>query len=205
MKTKRVVLGITGGIATGKSTVMNLLAQQGIPGISSDTLSHSAIRKGTPAYRAILKRFGRRVLRSYGHISRTKLGRLVFGDAQERRWLEKQIHPYVIRELKRFKSRSPGLIALDIPLLFEAQLQKLVDVVVVVDAPRAAQLRRLLKRDQLSRPEALRRIRAQMPLSKKRDQADWVISNGGTQAQLKVEVQQLVQKLNFLTSQSRRV
>ena len=188
MKRRRLVLGITGGIASGKSTVMAMLARHGISGISSDTIAHHAIRKATPVYRKILERYGRRVCRSNQEISRMKLAKSVFADPAERKWLEKQVHPVVVRELKRFIRDHRGLIAIDIPLLFEAGLGHLVDQVVVVDAPQAVQIRRLTRRNGYSEGESLLRIRAQIPLSRKKARADVVLSNAGSLAQLRKHV-----------------
>lgn len=188
MKKKRLILGITGGIATGKSTVIKMLAKAGIPGISSDALAHEAIRKGKPAYRQILKRYGKKLLRYNGQLCRMKLGRIVFSDPKERLWLEQQVHPYVIKKLKNFARAHTGTVALDIPLLFEAGLESLVDKIVVVAAPRAAQIRRLKQRNGLSTADANHRISAQWPLSKKIRSADVVLYNDATLRSLQKQV-----------------
>jgi dephospho-CoA kinase len=202
-KVKRLVLGVTGGIASGKTTVMSFLVNVGIPTISADDLAHQAIGKGTPAYRKILKRFGPGILRSSGQICRKDLGDIVFHDPAQRRWLEKQVHPVVIKELKRFARAHRGVVALDIPLLFEARLEKLVDKVLVVSCSRARQVERLHRRDGLSRREALRRIAAQMPLSVKRRRADFVIRNAGSLSHLRTQTESFLKKC--LTSKTRRV
>jgi len=188
MKRKKLILGITGGIASGKTTVMKMLAKAGIPTVPSDDLAHQAIRKGTPVYKRILKRFGRGILRSSGQICRTDLGNFVFNDPADRRWLEKQVHPVVIRGLKKFIRAHHGIMALDIPLLFEAKLQKLVDKTVVVYCSRAQQLDRLRRRNGLSRQEALQRIAAQMSLAVKRPLADIVLHNNSTLAHLRRQI-----------------
>jgi len=190
-KVKRLILGITGGIASGKTTVMRMLARRDIPTISSDDLAHAAIRRGRPAYRAIIRRFGRSVLKK-GQINRAILGRIVFGNSKERKALERIVHPHVIRGLKDFIRRHPkGVIALDIPLLFEAKLTKLVDKTVVVYATPAQQLSRLRRKTGHSRAAALARIRAQMPLSQKRRRADFVLTNTGRLASLRRQVNNL--------------
>jgi len=195
MSKKRIVLGITGGIASGKSTVMKMLAQKGIPGISSDELAHHTIRKGTPVYRKIVKRYGPVLLQDNGDISRTTLGNIVFRNPRERRWLEKQVHPVVIRELKRFIRKREGVIALDIPLLFEAQLQSLVDQIVVINAPQSLRLNRLRGSKKMSLSDARRRMVAQLPLSKKVSRADVVIHNSSTRAVLRKQVESMLSRI----------
>ncbi len=190
----RVILGITGGIASGKSTVLKILSRKGIPTISSDDLAHRAIKKGTPAYRKIVQHFGSSILGAKREIDRQKLGHIVFAKPSERCWLEQTIHPVVIKELKRFTRRQRGLAALDIPLLFEARLKNLVHQVVVVYSTTAQQLQRLKRRNGLSKQDALRRIRAQIPLSRKRRLADEVLLNTGSRAGLTAQVQKLVVK-----------
>jgi dephospho-CoA kinase len=176
----KIILGITGGIASGKTTVMTLLAKAGIPTISSDDLAHDCIRRGKPAYRAILARFGREILGSDSQIDRKKLGAIVFPDPVRRRRLEKIVHPCVAKGLRQFIKRHHGVIALDIPLLFEAGYEKWFDKIIVVYASKADQIRRLGRRNGLSRQEALQRISAQMPLAAKRRRADKIIYNTGT-------------------------
>jgi dephospho-CoA kinase len=180
------VLGVTGGIASGKTTVMRLLARRGIPTISSDDLAHACMRPGRPAYRAILRHFGGKILDRNDQINRRKLGEIVFAHPKKRKALEKIVHPCVIKGLKDFIGRHhKGVVALDIPLLFEARLTRLVDKTVVVYSTLAQQISRLRRRTGLSRPQALARIRAQMPLSRKRQKADHVLQNTGTLAHLR--------------------
>ena len=189
---KRLVLGITGGIATGKTTVTTLLRKAGIPTICSDDIAHRAIYKGTSVYKAVIRRFGTGLLQKNGQISRKHLGGIVFRDPVQRKWLESQIHPVVVRELKRFIHEHPGTVALDIPLLFEAGLEKLVDHVIVVYATKSQQLARLLKRNHLTRREALQRINAQMPLSTKCRRADTVLRNDRTLAHLNQQLSEVL-------------
>ncbi|MFA5975687.1 MAG: dephospho-CoA kinase, partial [Elusimicrobiota bacterium] len=105
---KRLILGITGGIASGKSSVMALLSKRGIPVICSDDLAHRCIRKGHPAYKKIVRRFGRSILGSDGEINRRTLGKQVFAHPHLRKQLEQIVHPYVIRALKRFAKQHTG-------------------------------------------------------------------------------------------------
>jgi dephospho-CoA kinase len=180
-----MILGITGGIASGKTTVMRILAGRGIPTVSSDDLSHACIKRGRPAYQAIVRRFGRDILSPSGQINRHQLGEIVFADPKKRRTLEKIVHPCVVRGLKLFiKKHRTGIIALDIPLLFEAKLQKLVDKIVVVYCSRNQQITRLRRRMGLSRAQALARIHSQSPLDLKRRMADIVVMNTRKRTQL---------------------
>ncbi len=188
-KVKRLILGITGGIASGKTTVMRILGGGGVPTVSSDDLAHESIRRGRPAYQSILRQFGRGILDSNGQISRRRLGKIVFAVPKKRKTLEKIIHPWVIKGLKAFITRHPkGVVALDIPLLFEARLKGLVNKVVVVYCTRAQQIKRLRRRMGLSHHEALDRLRTQMPLGQKCQRADIVLQNTGTFLHLRRQV-----------------
>jgi dephospho-CoA kinase len=189
------VLGVTGGIASGKSTVMKLLARQGIATISSDELAHRCLRKGTKVYRAIWKRFGNDVLDKNGKVIRRKLGEIVFSNPVKRKALERIVHPCVIKGLKQFMQSHRGIVALDIPLLFEAKLSRLVDKSVVVYCRPNQQLMRIRRRDRLSRREAVARMKAQMPLAKKRERADFVISNTSRISALLPQVLKLKAKI----------
>jgi len=177
-KVKRLILGITGGIASGKTTVMRILAGRGIPTVSADELAHSCIRRGRPAYRTIVRRFGTGILGPDSQINRQRLGAIVFDDRKKRKILEKIVHPCVVKGLRSFiKSHNRGIIALDIPLLFEAKLQQLVDKTVVVYCTPKQQIARLRRRTYLSRSEAFARMRTQMSLAQKRRKADLVLMN----------------------------
>jgi dephospho-CoA kinase len=193
----RFVLGITGGIATGKTTALQELKRVGIPTVSSDELAHACLRKGHSCYRRILKRFGRQILNSRQEIDRKQLGIRVFANHAQRKWLERQIHPHVIHQLKSFIRKHRGIIALDIPLLFEARLQKLVDKTIVIWSTEKNQLRRLKKRNGLPAADALKRIQAQFPLSIKKKRADYLIGNNSSQGNLRREVRALLKRLTL--------
>ena len=191
----RRVLGVTGGIASGKTAVLKLLAKSGIPTIDADDLAHACIRRGKPAYRAILARFGSDVLRSDRQIDRRKLGKIVFSDSARRRQLEKIIHPCVAKGLRQFIRRHQGIIALDIPLLFEARYESWMDLIIVVSSTPAQQLRRLMRRNRLSRLEARRRLASQIPLADKCRRANLVLDNTRTPEWLRDQVEVLVMDL----------
>jgi dephospho-CoA kinase len=198
-------IGLTGGIATGKSTVAQLLCQEfGLPVLDADLFAREALAPGTPGAEAVLERYGeavrdRRPADRSGRASqnasgtgidtaldRAALGRIVFADAAERRWLEQLVHPLVRQrfaaELERLESAP--VVVLMIPLLFEAGLEGLCSEIWLVDCPEAEQLRRLMARDGLSEAEARARLAAQWPQQRKRARADVVIDNGAAQKSL---------------------
>ena len=184
-------IGLTGGIATGKSSVGRLLAERGLPLLDADLFAREALAPGSPGAQAVLERHRGRLLQagsdpSAAVIDRAALGRIVFADEGERRWLEQLVHPLVrarfAAELERLAAAP--VVVLMIPLLFEAGLEELCSEVWLVDCDSEQQLQRLLGRDGLSEPEARARIAAQWPLARKRPLADVLIDNRGTAEQL---------------------
>jgi len=175
-----ILVGLTGGVATGKSTVAKMFEQCGAVVIDADELAHEVIKPGTPAWRAIVTLFGKTMLNQDRSLNRQALGNIVFRNRTKRRQLERIIHPRVAREQARLTKQAAridptAVVIYDVPLLFEAGIDKRVDKTLVVTADRETQLARLKKRNGLSRVEAIRRIRSQMPLSKKVRLADIVI------------------------------
>ena len=178
-------IGLTGGIASGKSSVGRLLEARGWPVLDADQYARDALAPNTPASEAVVERFGAAV-GSASDLDRKALGRIVFSDSDERRWLEALIHP-VVRE--RFDQeldalRSEPVVVLMIPLLFEVGLESLCSEVWVVDCDKEQQLERLRRRDGLSPDDAEVRLDAQWPLSRKRALADRVIDNRGSSEDL---------------------
>ena len=178
-------IGLTGGIASGKSSVGRLLEARGWPVLDADQYARDALAPNTPASEAVVERFGAAV-GSASDLDRKALGRIVFSDSDERRWLEALIHP-VVRE--RFDQdldalRSEPVVVLMIPLLFEVGLESLCSEVWVVDCDKEQQLERLRRRDGLSPGDAEVRLDAQWPLSRKRALADRVIDNRGSSEEL---------------------
>ena len=182
-------IGLTGGIASGKSSVARHLQDLGIVVLDADRYAHEALKAGSQASEAVLKRYGRHVEaapdcdieQSSGqrNINRRELGRIVFNNPEERRWLEQIIHPMVSErfDLELGKHPKTAPIVLMIPLLFEADLTELVSEIWVVHCLPAQQLERLKRRDGLSTAEAKARIEAQWPLSQKCELADLVLNN----------------------------
>ncbi len=179
------VIGLTGGIATGKSTVSAILKKAGAEIIDADRIAREVVKKGLPAYREIVENFGETVLLSNGEINRSVLGDLIFNDPRKKQLLNRIVHPHVRREtnrqLKDMEKSSPDTIAvLDIPLLFEAEMHKDLSEVIVVYAPEHIQVERLMKRDNISDADAAARVRSQMPIEEKKKRATIVIDNSGT-------------------------
>ena len=175
-------IGLTGGIASGKSSVGRWLAQQGLPVLDADQFAREALTPGRQATGTVLQRYGSTV-RSEGTeaIDRAALGRIVFHDHAERRWLEQLIHPIVRERFDQelsLHAKTPAVVLM-IPLLFEAGLESLCSEIWLVDCDESQQLERLIARDGLSPDAAQARIAAQWPLSQKRGLADHVISNAG--------------------------
>jgi dephospho-CoA kinase len=175
-----ILVGLTGGVATGKSTVAKMFKQCGAVVIDADELAHEVIKPGKPAWRAIVTLFGKTMLNQDRSLNRQALGSIVFRNRTKRRQLERIIHPRVAREQARLTKQAArtdptAVVIYDVPLLFEAGIDKRVDKTLVVTADRETQLARLKKRNGISRVEAIRRIRSQMPLSKKVRLADIVI------------------------------
>ncbi len=189
MQSKLKVIGLTGGIASGKSTALNYLRSRGVAVVDADLIARQVVAVDQPAYQKIVARFGAAILNEDRTINRKALGAVVFKDAAERRALEAITHPAIISEIKRqieMLQVAGGVpfIVLDVPLLFETGLQILCDQVWLVAVARAAQVKRLCRRDGIAEVAAERIINLQMPLEEKRKLADIVIDNNGSLADL---------------------
>ncbi|MGB7564238.1 MAG: dephospho-CoA kinase [Prochlorococcaceae cyanobacterium] len=186
-------IGLTGGIASGKSSVGRLLAERwGLPVLDADSYAREALAPGSPGAQAVAQRYGTSVAGGEPpQVDRVALGRIVFADAAERRWLEELVHPIVRgrfdQELAR-RSAEPTVVLM-VPLLFEAGLEGLCSETWIVDCDQEQQEQRLLQRDDLDQQQACRRIAAQWPLASKRKLADVVIDNRGAPEALEVQVE----------------
>ena len=199
-----ILVGLTGGVATGKSTVAKMFEQCGAAVIKADLLARQVVEPGKPAWRAIVKLFGKTVLNQDRSLDRQALGSIVFCNRTKRRQLERIIHPRVAREQQRLvhrvaKRKPHAVVIYEVPLLFEAGVDKRVDKIIVVTADRETQIARLKKRNGLSRAEAIRRISSQMPLAKKIQRADHVLNGTLSRPSLRRQVGQLFQHLHRLT------
>ncbi|MEP6992706.1 MAG: dephospho-CoA kinase [bacterium] len=187
-----LLVGLTGNIGSGKSTVAQLLSERGATIIDADVLARRAVEAGTPAHGAIVERWGTSMLSPDGSIDRAALRRIVFSEQAELEQLNAMVHPEVERmraslvELAR--ERGDRLVVCDIPLLFEGRMTGDFDRIVLVDAPRPVRLERLVRERGLRETEAMDMIVAQMPAELKRARADHVIDNDGTLTQLDARV-----------------
>jgi dephospho-CoA kinase len=186
-------VGLTGGIASGKSTVVRMLVEKGAFVIDHDRLAHLAYEPGGPSYEAIIADFGRRILTPEGKIDRKKLGAIVFKNPERLHDLNGIVHPVVLsgwkRRLAEIEKQSPGAIVIsDVPLLIEVGWQKEVDVILLVYAGPEIQIKRLRKRDAYATGKARRRLAAQMSIDDKRRFADLIIENNGTLKELQKQV-----------------
>ncbi len=175
------VIGLTGGIASGKSTVSKILAQAGVPVIDADKISHKVVMPKQLAWEKIVSHFGISVILASGQLDRAALGAKVFSNPSERKWLEELIHPLVQTAIEEAiqvcQTEKKEIVVLDIPLLYEVGWDTLVDETWVVSVDAATQLNRLVQRDNLSLLQAQKRIDSQMPLIEKVQRADYVIDN----------------------------
>ena len=191
-----LLIGLTGGVATGKSTVAKMLRTCGAVIIDADALAREVVQPGKPAWRDIVRLYGEQVLKPDRTLNRPALAHIVFRDSHKLRALNAIIHPRVAREQARLtrdigRKDPDAIVMYDVPLLFEAGVDKRVDRIVVVAADRETQITRLQRRDHLTRAEALRRIRSQLPLATKIKQADYVIDGTLPLSQLKRTVKDL--------------
>jgi dephospho-CoA kinase len=193
-------VGLTGGIATGKSTVSRLFVENGAHHIDADILAHEAVAPGQPALREIIAAFGPGMLRADGTLNRPHLADIVFKDGEKRERLEAIVHPYVFAEEERryreIAAENPQAVVLfNAALLIETGAYKSKDRIIVVTADEPTQLARLMARDQLTESQAKARIRAQMPLSEKIKVAHYVIDGSLSVEQLRKEVQRIYNEL----------
>lgn len=194
-----LTVGLTGGIASGKSTVAKMLVELGAAHVDADSLAREVVAEGKPAWQAIVDRFGRSVLREDGSLDRKALGSIVFRDPPSLAALNNITHPPIIALARKrlAEARAGGALVcvLEAPLLYESGLNSEVDLTIVVTASEASQLSRLQAREQLTEAEALLRIRAQLPLEEKVRRADFCIDNDGLLPATRRQVQDLWIKL----------
>ncbi len=195
-----LVIGLTGGIASGKSTVSSILKEKGITVIDADVEARFAVEKGEDAYREIIAFFGSDILLNDGSIDRGKLGSIIFHDEDKRLKLNSIVHPAVRKRMLAKKDEAiengKQVVIMDIPLLFESKLTNMVDKTLLIYVDENIQLKRLMERNQLSIEEALARIKSQMPLVDKIRLADAVISNNGKIEETEAQLFEILNKWN---------
>lgn len=191
------IIGLTGGIASGKSTVSKMLQDAGYPVVDADIAAREVVKKDSLGAQQIKEAFGTEVFQADGELDRPKLGNIIFHDAEKRETLNAIVHPLVKQwmhvEQERHIANGAKTIILDIPLLFESQLEDMVQQIIVVSVDENTQLSRLMKRNKLTKTEAEARMASQMPLHEKARRADVVIDNAGSLAETKQQVEALVQ------------
>lgn len=194
-------IGLTGGIACGKSTVSQMLVDLGAVLVDADQLARVVVLPGEPGWLAVKDRFGEGILQPDGTLDRKKLGEIVFADKQARTDLQNILHPLIRSKMwervEYLEQQDPNrLVVVDIPLLYESRLESNFDFVVVVYVDRDTQVGRLKKRDGLTDEEAEERLKAQMPIEQKKEKADWVIDNRGTVDETVEQVKTLWDRLH---------
>jgi len=186
-------VALTGGIASGKTTVANLLAEHGALLIDSDQLAREVVEPGTPGLAQVVTRFGEQVLTQAGSLDRQALGDIVFADAAARADLNAIIHPLVRRRRAELIAQAAAdqIVVSVIPLLVETGLVDQFDAVVVVDVPSQTQVARLVRRNDISQEQAQARLDAQASRAERLAAADWVVTNSGSRAELEAQVERL--------------
>lgn len=191
-------VGLTGGIASGKSTVSSILRELGAVVIDADLLAREVVARGTPGLAAVVEAFGPEILTPDGELDRPKMGALVFGDEAQRRRLEAIVHPLVFERYAELEAAAPadGIVVHDIPLLVESGRAAEFDVVIVVDAPAELQVERMVRDRGWTEEEARSRIAAQATRDERRAVATYVIDNTGTHEDLRAQVTEVFAELS---------
>ena len=197
---QRLILGVTGGIATGKSTVSEVLSELGAAHIDFDVLSREVVAPGQPALGRIVEYFGKQVLDANGSLDRKKMSEIVFQDIEKRKKLESFTHPAIyeefVRQIEAITATNPkAIIQVSVPLLIEVNMQHMFDKILVVYASAEQQVARLSKRDGISSEAAANILKSQLPIDEKLDYADYVIRNEGDLADTRRQVEELWQQL----------
>lgn len=176
-----VILGLTGGIASGKSTVAKMFLDQGIPLIDTDTIARELLFRGTDTYHKVVETFGEEILFTNKDINRKQLGKVIFRNKKKRLLLNNIVHPkvreIVENELEKHQKLGTEVVVVDVPLLFETNYQDIVDKTIVVFCDFQEQVDRLMSRDNIERDYAMMKINAQLPMQEKVNLADYVIDN----------------------------
>lgn len=196
------IIGLTGGIASGKSTVANMLSEKGFSIIDADIAARVVVEPGEDAYEQIVTQFSEDILLDDGTINRPKLGSIIFNDEEKRKMLNSIVHPATRKKMFEWKdeaiAKGKQTVIYDIPLLFESKLTHIVEKTVVVYVDEKTQLKRLMERNDLTEEEAKARIASQLPLRDKVDLADEVVNNNGPIDETKEQVEKLIRKWNLV-------
>jgi len=192
-------LGVTGGIASGKTTVANMLKARGLETIDFDILARQVVEPGKPAFRKIVDYFGRPILQDDGTLDRKRLSGIVFNDTEKLKQLESVIHPAIheeyLKQLREISEKKPdAMIQAIIPLLIEKNLMDMVDKILVVYIPQEKQIERLIKRDGISREAAETILKSQIPIDEKLKYADFIVRNDETIEETEKQIETVWQK-----------
>ncbi|MCM3455341.1 dephospho-CoA kinase [Heyndrickxia oleronia] len=192
------IIGLTGGIASGKSTVSNLLRRKGFAIVDADIAARKVVEIGEDAYKQIVEAFGPEILQQDQNLDRKKLGTIVFHDEEKRLMLNQIVHPavreYMQKEKETALKQGKETVIMDIPLLFESNLGYMVDQTILVYVEQSIQLQRLMDRNQFTEAEAMARIQSQMPLEEKIEKSDAVINNNGTIDETEQQLNEIITK-----------
>jgi len=199
-----VIVGLTGGIGSGKSTTAGMFKEEGADIIDFDLLARTVVEPGKPAWRKIVEYFGPNFLNPDGSINRAALGKIVFSEDKSRKALEDFVHPMILKERDRLVEQikdknSSSVIIVDFPLLFELGMGRDFDKTVLVYAPRDVQIKRVMQRDGLSKEEAEKRLKAQMPIDEKRKLSDYIIEAETTFAVMRDQVKGIMHSLRGIS------
>jgi dephospho-CoA kinase len=196
------VIGITGSIATGKSTISKMIKELGYTVVDADVAARAVVEPGEEAYKEIVKQFGDDILSHDGSLNRKKLGDIVFNNEEKRLLLNSIVHPAVRKWMNNQKEnafeRGEKVVFLDIPLLFESKLTHMVEKIIVVYIDQQTQLERLMSRNDLTKQEASARINSQLSIEEKKQLADAVIDNRGTIEESKEQLLTILKNWNVL-------
>ncbi|MFA5147038.1 MAG: dephospho-CoA kinase [Candidatus Omnitrophota bacterium] len=188
-------IGLTGSFGTGKTFAASVFRRLGADVIDADRIAHRALKKGSPAYKKTVRLFGKEILGRNGDIDRKRLAGIVFGNPGKLALLNRIVHPVVTSRIKERISAGKRIKVIDAPLLIEARLTGLVDMLIVVKASRKAQIERCAKKFGMTETEITKRIRSQMPLQRKIEMADLVIDNSGTRSETRKQIMKLWRKV----------
>lgn len=200
---KLTLIGLTGGIGTGKSTVTNILKGKGYNVLDADKISREVVEKGKPGYQEIVEEFGESILLDDGSLDRKSLGNIIFRSEKQRKKLNEIIHPYIFKRIEELKdeiSKNNNILFLDIPLLFEEynmfrEYNIVFDEIWLVYTDRKTQISRIMKRDSISEKDALDKINSQIDIEDKKCKASEILDNSGKIEELEKQVDKLLKRL----------
>ena len=208
-KDRRILLGVTGGVASGKTTVSRMLEELGAKTIDFDVLSRAVVEPEKPAWKEVVAYFGEQVLLEDKTLDRKKLSEIVFRDPEKRKKLESFIHPRIYEEFGRlvqeYSAKDPAaIIQVAVPLLIEVNIQYLFHKILLVYIPTEMQVERLMKRDRISRETALNILNSQLSIEEKRSYADYVVDNSGPLEETKKQVEEIWEKLKKIQKEEKK-